>query len=158
MARSVPSKMLIKNEEEIEAVLAEAESIKAGIDPAVATASVGEGPATRADGTEEGALTPGAPSSASFHELAGLMCLLCDWPFVRMFGAQGQLSEPFRAQAQQAWAEILETYLPDVVAKAGPFGVLLSLYSMHGAGLYLSCQMNASASASSAKEAPANQP
>jgi hypothetical protein len=150
--------MLVKTEDEIEKVLAEAESIKAGIDPAVATASVGEGPATHADGTEGEVVTPDASPSASFEQLAGLMCLLCDWPFVRMFGAQGQLPDPFRSEAQKAWAEIMETYLPAVVAKAGPFGVLLSLYSMHGAGLYLSCQMNASASASSAKEAPANQP
>ena len=159
MARSARSKMLIKSEDEIEKVLQEAEQIKAGENPATVTAEhVGEGPATHADGTEGAAVTPAAVPSASFDQLAGLLCLLCDWPFVRMFGAVGQLPEPFRSEAHKAWAEIMETYMPAVVAKAGPFGVLVSLYSMHGAALYFLCQMNASASASSGKEAPANQP
>jgi len=151
--------MLVKSPDEIEQVLREAEHIKAGENPATVTTETAEaGPATSAGAQDGAAVTPAAAPSPSFDQLAGLAVMLCDWPFVRMFGAQGQLPDPFRIEAQKAWAEILEKYLPAAVAKTGPFGVLLSLYSMHGAGLYLQWQMSAVASESSENAAQGNQP
>lgn len=150
--------MLATSKEDLEKVLQEAEQIKAGENPATVTAEdAGSGPATSAGEPEGTAVAPAAVPSPSLDQLAELACLLCDWPFVRGFGASAQLPEPFRSEARKAWAEVLEKYLPSVIAKAGPFGVLLSVYSMHGAGLYLACQINAPVSASSGKEAPANQ-
>lgn len=160
MGRSAPSKkMLVKSEDEIAKVLAEAEQIKAGENPATITSEAsGSSPATSADAQGGAVETPAAAPSPSLDQIAELLCLLCDWPFVRAFGAVGQLPEPFRSEARKAWAQVLETYMPAIVAKAGPFAVLVSVYSMHGAGLYLACQINAPVSASSEKEAPVSQP
>lgn len=153
--------MIVTTPAEVEKVLQEAEQIKAGDNPATVTAEpehAGDGPATGASEAAGTGTAPAPAPSASAEQLAELLCLLCDWPFVRAFGMAGQLAEPFRSEARIAWGEVLTTYLPSVISKAGPFGVLASLYCMHGAGLYVSCRMNAQPSESSAKEVPANQP
>lgn len=154
--------MLIEKNGDLEQVLKEAEQIKAGQNPATVTQRneyADTVPASSAGAQEdaEAAITAAAPSP-SFEAIADLLCLLCDWPFVRAFGASAQLPEPFRSEARKAWGEVLEKYMPAVVAQAGPFGVLCSIYSIHGGGLYLQWRMTASVSPSSAKEAPANQP
>ena len=152
--------MLATSKEEVEKVLLEAEQIKAGENPATVTAqeSVASGPATGPDRQGETGAAPAPVPSPSMEQLAELACLLCDWPFVRAFGQTAQLSEPFRGQARQAWIEVLEKYLPAIIEKSGPFGVLFSIYSLHGAGLYLSCQINAPAAPSSGSEAAAKAP
>lgn len=150
-------KMLATSEEELATILREADRIRSGDNPATVTAErAGEGPANHA-GEPEGDAVP-RTAAPSIHQLAELACLLCDWPCVRAFGATGQLVEPFRTEARKAWADVFTQYLPSIVAKAGPFGVLFSIYAMHAAGLYLAWQTTVPVSASSANEAPASQP
>lgn len=153
--------MLAKSKEEIESVLQEAERIRAGEDPGAATGKTAEASTAPASGgTQEGASGahhPEAPS-LSFDHLATLLVLLCDWPFVRIAGQAAALPEPFRAEAHRAWVEVLERYAPLIMAKSGPFGALLSIYGMHGAGLYLSWQINAQSRASSANVVQESQP
>ena len=150
--------MLASSKDDLEKILSEAEQIKAGVDPATATGETAEpSPATSGGGQEGAAGQPAAPSP-SFEQLAELACMLCDWPFVRAFGAVGQLPEPFRTEARNAWAAAAEKYLPKMLENAGPFTILASIYFTHGGALFLSWRMNAPAAPSSGKEAPANQP
>jgi hypothetical protein len=148
------------SEQDVETVLREAEQIRAGENPATVSADTASPiPASSAGGGgEEGTVATGAAPSPSFEQLADLACLLCDWPFVRSFGPSAQLAEPFRTEAKKAWLAVMEKYLPAVMGQGGPLGVLLTIYGMHGAGLYLAWQINAPVAASSAKEAQGNPP
>lgn len=148
-----------KNDHDVETVLQEAEQIRAGKNPASVSADTAPAiPASSAGGGEEGAASTDAVPSPSFEQMAELACILCDWPMVRAFGETGQLPEPFRTEARKAWLDVCEKYLPKVVGQAGPFGVLLSIYGMHSAGVILAWRMRASVAESSGKEAQASPP
>lgn len=150
--------MLARSKEEIDGVLAEAERIRAGEDPSKAAGTTAEASTAPASGgTQEGASGahhPEAPSP-SFDQLAALAVVLCDWPFIRFAGPQAALPEPFRQEAHRAWVQVLERYLPSLAAQTGPVGVLVSIYALHGAGLYLtSWPIAAQSRASSGNGAP----
>lgn len=137
-------------------VLAEASSIERGEKPhLVLNQPAVSGPAT---GNEaEGAATPqgdAAPTSLSLDRYAELAIMLCDWPFVRMFGVEARLPDPFRDEAKKAWLEVLKLYLPAQVQQAGPLGVLASIYLGHVGALIVLCQMNAPSSPSSGNAGP----
>lgn len=139
-------------------VLAEASSIERGEKPhLVLNQPAGSGPATGSDA--EGVATPpgdATPNSLSLDRYAELAVTLCDWPFVRTFGIDARLPDPFREEAKHAWLEVIKLYLPAQVQQAGPLGILASIYLGHAGALLFLWQTNAPSSPSSASADPAS--
>lgn len=138
---------------EVQRVLAEAESIRAGGTAGAASPQAG----AAHDGTEEG-----QPSSAStpaweqYRTEAGL-CVMYGDVLLKSFGCD-PLGPDEQAQAAQAWAELLAKWFPSVKAFMGPEMRLLTIYGIPVAGRLIAQWTIAPSPPSSAGEEAARPP
>lgn len=125
---------VLRDRNEIDAVIAEAEAIEQGGDPADVAGGGGPAPGASKSGAE-GASPSASPAPASFTEVARFALLVIDGGFCLAFGKGSQLPDELRPEAQQNLEVICAKYLPRLMGEVGPELALLGILGIHAFNL-----------------------
>ena len=137
---------LIRNQEELDRIVREAEELAGTGGPAPAASDNGAGVPTE------------APAPASCSEIADLGLLLINGGYMLAFGPAGVLPPDLQREAKKNLELICAKYLPSTVAAFGPESALVAVLAVHTLNCYRLCQTSARSPELSASAEAGNQP